>query len=434
MKILFMGLGQVGNSLLRLCLEKHLFSINQVYVIDADPSVCGNFEKMGGIKEHFITKHMEKPDESVPDFLSRGDYILDFVEKISNNDYCKYATEHGIHYISTCEDTYDGFEIEILQERLEQYKHMGKEYSDAATCILQFGMNPGLVSVLAKKAIRDIVYKAEDEYVVSHRKQLDELLKQGNYAKVSYMLQITSVQISDIDTTGIQIQEQEDTVYSTWNISSFLGETANRATLILGTDDNIEKWRSIIGKYDEKTGIAILNQLAVETKYKTYGPDNYFSGHLVTHEEIFSLNYYLSYHNNDKLLYRPRISFIYKPCDAAMRSSVKMIQKALGKPECLDWKGELITRDDMTSGGEAVGVYIMRKNAACWYTGYDLDLKDTPWGIPTVYQVAVGVYAAIKYCMTNPNKGVCMPEDVDEEKILDTVGELAILTSHEVNA
>jgi len=72
---------------------------------------------------------------------------------------------------------------------------------------------------------------------------------------------------------------------------------------------------------------------------------------------------------------------------------------------------------DITNGGEAVGIVIDGKNFATRYFGNAL-LSPLDDDTPTILQVSASAYSAFRYMLDNPNKGFLFPEEVDDEQIL----------------
>lgn len=131
-------------------------------------------------------------------------------------------------------------------------------------------------------------------------------------------------------------------------------------------------------------------------------------GHISTHEEIFMIRRMLTYKK-----YSPTVHFVYSPCDYAIRSVVQFRRGTT--PD----KFHLLSKDEIKSGGESVGIIIQGKRFKTRYYGNYLDttkLNETA----TILQVSGSSYAAFCYMMNHPKEGMTLPEDVDELEILET--------------
>lgn len=110
-----------------------------------------------------------------------------------------------------------------------------------------------------------------------------------------------------------------------------------------------------------------------------------------------------------KLIYAPNVCFLYKPCNLASSSLEKEIDKL---------KYKIIQRENITSGGESVGVIISGDNFKTRYVGNYLNIKDTIIESPTILQVSAGVLSALKYILNNPKDGLLLPENLETEEII----------------
>ena len=69
------------------------------------------------------------------------------------------------------------------------------------------------------------------------------------------------------------------------------------------------------------------------------------------------------------------------------------------------------------------GALIMGHRYNSWWTGSVLSIHESRKRIPhqnaTTLQVAIGLVSAVMWMMENPNRGICMPDDLPYEFILD---------------
>ena len=80
-------------------------------------------------------------------------------------------------------------------------------------------------------------------------------------------------------------------------------------------------------------------------------------------------------------------------------------------------------RDEIVEGEDILGALIMGHQYNSWWTGSILSIQESRKLIPhqnaTTVQVAIGVVSAVIWMLENPQKGVCMPDDLPYEYILD---------------
>ena len=69
--------------------------------------------------------------------------------------------------------------------------------------------------------------------------------------------------------------------------------------------------------YNIDKGYLELKELAVDTICHTYYPGGKFEGHMVPHEETITIAKFLEVKENENVIYRPSVMFLYSPCKYA---------------------------------------------------------------------------------------------------------------------
>ena len=415
-RFVLFGLGMVGTSFLKIIKKEGMFVPESWYAVDKCKSRAEVFASVGGLPSHYLTVNIKlKEYEPIFSLLDEGDYLLDFSSCQSNTDLLQICIEKNIHYLSTCSLPY-----EAPHESVPDY-HDFCAYRDIkkhkklspATSIIEFGMNPGMVSCFAKQAIKEIIKNDKGDFVNKHRTELQSLLDNGKYAEVAQRLEVDIIHISDIDVTELNFTPQENTVYSTWNVEAFCKETTAPSEMSLGTCADAENLRSITQEYNPQDGFFLSHELSIHSRERSYSPYGSFTGYIVPHEEIYTISQFLSIYENDRLTYKPSVYFVYLPCPAS--------EKCLFEGFSDEFEGmntHLITSEDIAKGGEAVGIVIAGKNFTTRYFGNKLEApldEETP----TILQVSASSFAAFRYMLDYPDKGFLFAEELDDEKILE---------------
>jgi homospermidine synthase len=82
-----------------------------------------------------------------------------------------------------------------------------------------------------------------------------------------------------------------------------------------------------------------------------------------------------------------------------------------------------IMSDEITAGGDILGALIMGHPYNSWWTGSDLSIEESRRLVPhqnaTTMQVAISIVAAVMWMMENPDSGLCVPEDLPHDFVLD---------------
>ena len=78
--------------------------------------------------------------------------------------------------------------------------------------------------------------------------------------------------------------------------------------------------------------------------------------------------------------------------------------------------------DEITSGSDILGALLMGHAYNSWWTGSDLSIEESRRLVPhqnaTTMQVAISVVAAAMWMIENPDRGVCVPDDLPHEYVL----------------
>lgn len=444
-KIMIFGLGLIGNALLDFLLEEKTFPSVNILVSDQNEEAFAHFDSCGGVRENRFLFHMDRRNHTeLLSYLTAGDYFVCLAEGI---DYCvlmEACLQSGIHFICSSDDCfYDEQNKYFLHEQvhLKQAAALRQQYGKTATSILQFGCNPGLVSIFTKTALRDIVYEDKETYVSQNREALIRLLEHEEYAALAKCLGVRRIIEIDLDTTRTDIAEEPHTLYSTWNTTDFRTEMNRRALFKLGTSDSLTGWleefkitADQMHYYSRTDGTVILERSGKETCLSGEGPEGRFKACVIPHEELFSLYEYLSVRNSDnEIIYAPTVMFLYQPCPLALSSLFHEDNR----------RHELIVRDRMRSGGETVGVWIEGERFSPRYAYTKLVVTPAHAGsagengslaltvTPTVFQVAASLFCAVKYVIRHPEEGVLLPENLDADEVLSDVSRLLPVTSGE---
>ena len=417
---MFLGMGVVGQSLLNIILKEKIFDLEDIFAADLSRESLDYFVELGGKKENTILFEMNsKTYMGIFEYLNRGDYFLCLAD---GNDYLELVTEcseRGIHFISASDDTFDDVEDEESFRYLDHfigYKKLSESSKGLATSVLQYGVNPGFVSTLTKKALIEIVDKDEGVFVKQNKSLLKELIRKNDFPKLAQELGVKAFIEADLDTTQADINEDIHTVYSTWNVPDFDAEMDDRTIISVGTKEQLSSVLSRIGAtedqifyFNRENGLLVMNLTGKQLKAEAFSGDDYFMGCVDAHEEVLTIHdYYTLINDRGEIEYSPTVMFIYKPCNLAIDSVNHGDNKYY----------RLITMNEMLSGGESVGIVVEGENFAPIYVGTAISYVASRFETPSVLLVSASLLAAIKYIKEHPNEGVLFPEFLDAEEML----------------
>ena len=408
MKYVFWGLGSVGRSFLDKLKENGYFNPDSFYLIDSSLEAKDYFIQEGGKPENVTIGLIDKDTvQKYLDIMEEGDYILEFCCDIKNTLVLKYCLTHKIHYIFTADASWrNDLEWTSCHQHFLEYLDIKKEYKDyKTTSIIEFGMNPGMVSMFVKQGIREIVEHDDSRFVRKNREKLREFLDKNEFGRVAKLLKIEDVQEVDNDDQETNIPYENGTCYSTWNVWSYYYETVSSPELALSTKSRFRGYGKIYD-CDFKDLFLAPYKAGFEYKDASWSAQGRMIGHISTHEEIFSIRQLLTFGK-----YKPTVHFLYSPCKYANESIKQFKDK---EPTSF----RLIKKEEITSGGESVGVIIQGKRFKTRYFGNYLDTTKEK-ECATILQVSASAFAAFQYMIKHPNEGMLFPEDLDDKEVVE---------------
>jgi homospermidine synthase len=144
---------------------------------------------------------------------------------------------------------------------------------------------------------------------------------------------------------------------------------------------------------------------------------------VIRHGEAYGISKYLTIYNehdnNNSVLYRPTVHYAYLPSDSTINSLIEFRMHNYQLQSKLR-----ILNNEISEGADEVGVLLLGGHyVSAWWTGSVLDIHQARRLVPeqnaTTVQVAISVVAAIDYCLKHPKQGICLPDDLNADEILD---------------
>ena len=456
-KIVFFGCGSVAKCCLYYLKDFIKCNPKQIYIIDKDASTK-NFPPV----QHIINKgatflHFELKrnnlellfDEHLK--LKKHDIIIDLTTMTSTYHIFQECRERNILYINTSIEDDDPVVdsnrfcpvnngIFLQHINLQIIAEKSKDYGDT-TSIIEFGMNPGLISVFVKQGIMNlgkqvIKYRELKKFKKTKKDNLmEEYIKTRCHKKLAELLGIRVVHCSEID-TQVQTVINPGQFVNTWSCVGLITEGLEPAEIQVGTHEkNIPFAKSEVNqvipqllitkaygkdiKFESIAPLKIVDDTVVFTKFK---------GQSIHHGEGISLNRYLG-----SFKYSPTMHYVYKlnPYTEELLNKTDPEELVKIMNDNSKWK-VLNVYDDKINGYDNVGaLFIMDKNPFTekdelfyYWTGSILDtdytknvLKDPYFG-PTVIQVMAGILSGVVWMTKHKNKGLCFGEDIDDNFII----------------
>ena len=436
-RIVQFGFGAVGKSFFEKVSKEIKFDKDNYFIISRDKLEYTFFLELGGKLGNFIVADINRKNfkQLFSKYLNEGDLLIDFADGVGTKDFVEWCAYNNVMYLNTGETDWDDNWYNIFEENLKknELKNQLKQKTNVNKypIVLQHGNNPGLVSHFVKAGLEYIVKKQ-----FKNNKKLNILLEQNKFNELAKELDLKEIHVNDNDNQEVKDKFDENKLYSTWSVDSFFFEMLSEATANIGTNENID-YEKECNKIDFKNGFLEFKDLAMDKIGKTYYPKGKFEGFLVPHEETITIAKSLEVKNNEDVIYRPTVMFLYSPCNFSIKylkqarvndylnpdpTKPKDIENQIIRGFKYPERTEILYKEQIKEGTEYVGVLLLGSRFEPVWVGNRIkkkflykDQKLSFWQTPTITPVAMSALAAACWMIKNKDRGgIHFPDDISE--------------------
>lgn len=397
--ILVVGCGAVGQGLLPVLFRTFDIAPSQLTVIAADEE-GGNVCAQWGIRYIVAPITPENFRTIFPRHLKAGDLLLNLSVHVSSLALIAWCKAHEVLYLDTCVEPWQGGymanDVTASNAWLRQ-QALALHTPGAATAVIAHGINPGLISHLAKEAL----------LALAHSKNVEPLPGWGVLAQV---LGVKAIHVAERDTQDDGSPVPHGVFVNTWSARGLYSEAClQKAELGWGSHEPAPPVGATVMKRG-KTQTVCLSEPGARVWLKSWTPSHGEQcGMLVTHHEVASLADWLATDT-----YRPTVCYVYHPCPKACTSLA-------------NWRAGKAFRDFqvLTSGNlrgaDEIGILLIHDHGALWH-GSILDCSEARYLAPhnnaTTLQVAAGIVGAMAWMQDHPHAGVVEAENMHSAQVL----------------
>ncbi len=427
-KVLMMGYGAVAKCTLPILLKHVKIPYQNLTVIDFE-------DKKDALKkwtDKGITFARERvTKQNLGSVLSRhlddGGLLVDLAWNIGCNDLLKWCHDHEVLYVNTSVEQWNpelGMESKSpfeksLYFRQMQIRELTKDWKDATTAVLDHGANPGIISHLTKLGLVDIAERliADKKASKSEAEKLQRLIAEGNFAELSMSLGVKVIHCSERDTQITNRPKEVNEFVGTWSIEGLREEGTAPAEMGWGTHEKKLPKLAHVPPYGPKNQI-FLAQMGINTWVRSWIPTEEIVGMVIRHGEAFGISDRLTVWKGGKAVYRPTVHYAYHPCHETISSLHELRSREYEMQPKIRIMG-----DEITKGDDILGALLMGHKYNSWWTGSVLSIDEArrlaPGENATTLQVAAGVVSAVCWMLENPRMGVCLPDDLPHDYVLN---------------
>ena len=314
--------------------------------------------------------------------------------------------------------------------------------------LIEFGMNPGLISIFTKYGLKKLTKEVLD-YQLKNNIVNDNLINaynQGQYNKMAKYLELKVIHCSEIDSqiplNKINNKINNKILLNTWSPIGLLTEGLEPMEISIGSH---EITNNLLVKYNRNNyfdNLLVIDKPGYKIKMKSVVPINinnssinfnYINGRVVHHGESITLSDFLN--DGD---YCPTINYVYKISPLTDRflntHSIKKLEQIKNGKQDIDWR-VINVHDDKLDGYDNCGAlfifdknpFTQKKESFLYWTGSILDtnytkniLKDN-FNSPTTIQVMAGIMSGLSYIIENNDRGLLLSEDIPEDYIINKI-------------
>lgn len=429
-RVLVLGGGSVSQCSVPLLLEHIVKRPNQLTVMDYQ-DMRPKFADAIAQGAIFVTGKVEKENLSslLSQHLSKGDVLIDLAWNIDANTIIGWCHENDVLYLNTSVEEWDPYESQsdrdprerTLIVRHQKMDEMKKSWTETGpTAVVEHGANPGMVSHFVKRALTELAAECLAKNVFDSDREADirNALVDREYNRLAHFLEVKVIHISERDTQVTDLPKRPGEFVNTWSVAGFHEEGIAPAELGWGTHEQKLPAKGLRHENSE-TQICIATPGAT-TWVRSWVPDYEINGMVVRHGEAYTITKHLTVKDESgNEIYRPTVHYAYCPSDAAIASMREL--------QANNWEfptKERIMNDEIIDGEDRLGVLLMGHPLKAWWTGSLLSIHEArklaPHQSATTLQVASSVLACTKWMIENPHRGLCVPDDLPWDEVLET--------------
>jgi homospermidine synthase len=412
-RIVMLGFGSIGQAVLPLLLRHLDVRPERITIVKpGDQGLAWARQHGVGVKPIKLTQDNHRA--VLAPLLGEGDFLVNLSVDVGSTTLMALCMQRRALYIDASTEPWAGKHSNPGMALADRTNHHLREEALAlrlqgesrSTALITMGANPGLVSLLLKRALLQLA--GPDAPTPTDR---------AGWAALAQRLDVRAIHVAERDSQQRAAFKQADEFVNTWSIHGFVGEVLQPAELGWGTHER--HFPDDGQRHDSGSRAAIfLKRRGAETHVRSWAPlAGPYQGFLITHAESISIADHLTVGDPRDPVYRPTVLYAYHPCDQAVLS----LHELAGRQWQLQSRSTLM-RDEITTGRDELGVLLMGPRiGACWH-GSQLTIDEAralcPCNSATSLQVAAPILAGMVWAMQHPECGIVEPDDLPHEQLL----------------
>ncbi len=364
-------------------------------------------------------------DRILSEYLPNGGLVIDLAWNIDCCDILQWCHDHNVLYVNTSVEIWDPERKRFTASPYEKslyYRQMRlaeltRDWHSDATCVVDHGANPGLISHFARQGLFDIAHQMISDDIAPDPQLIKDLIRKKDYADLAMETGIKVIHCSERDTQISRSPKEVDEFVGTWCIEGLHEEGTAPAEIGWGTHEKEMPEFAHVPPAGPKNGI-MLAKMGINTWVRSWLPHQEIVGMVIRHGEAYGISDRWTVWKDGKAIYRPTVHYAYMPCDATIAS----LHELRGRNYELQPNLRIMNDREILSGSDILGALLMGHPYNSWWTGSMLSIDEArklaDGQNATTIQVALGIVSAVMWMIDNPRKGFCLPDDLPHEFVL----------------
>jgi len=425
-KVLIFGYGAVSKCTLPILLRHVMIPLENITIIDFK-NKSQDLKAWTPRGLQFFKRRVthENLTQILEEYLPEGGLLIDLAWNIDCCEIVQWCHDHNVMYVNTSVEAWDPEAEKFTASPYEKtlyYRQMKlheltKDLDNAATCVVDHGANPGLISHFARQGLCDIARQMIVDGIAPDPAHMEQLIKEQKFAELAMTTGVKVIHCSERDTQITRSPKKVDEFVGTWCIEGLKEEGTAPAEIGWGTHEKELPYLAQVPPAGPKNEI-VLARMGINTWVRSWIPHEEIVGMVIRHGEAYGISDRWTVWEDGKAIYRPTVHYAYMPCDATIAS----LHELRGRNYELQSKLRILNDRDIVSGADILGALLMGHPYKSWWTGSILPIEEAKTLAPgqnaTTVQVALGVVTAIMWMIENPKKGFCLPDDLPHEYVL----------------
>jgi len=426
-RVLIIGYGSVSKCTLPILLKHIAIPFENITIIDIEDKS----QELAAWTAQGITFFQRKVtpenlDRVLSDYVGPGGLLIDLSWNIDCCEILRWCHEHDVLYVNTSVEIWDPeaglftaspYEKSLYYRQIK-LKELSLDWNDAPSCVVDHGANPGLISHFARQGLVDIANRMIADGIAPDPDLLDQLIRDRDVARLAMETGVKVIHCSERDTQVSRLPKQVDEFVGTWSIVGLREEGIAPAELGWGTHEKELPALAQVPPVGPKNEI-VLPRMGINTWVHSWIPHQEIVGMVIRHGESFGISDRWTVWEDGTAIYRPTVNYAYMPCDATCAS----LHELRGRNYDLQPRLRIMNDSEIVSGADIIGALLMGHPYNAWWTGSILTIEQArrlaPGQNATTIQVAIGVVSAVMWMIQHPRQGLCLPDDLPHEFVLD---------------